>query len=287
LKLGIRILVAQIVLAVPAALFAQWPAFPSKNVPKLPDGKPNLNGPTPRKPDGHPDLTGIWQFVDANRRVPPKAAASDTSSATKTAGKLELGRGFRSQFFDIGSTLKGGLPYTPWALALKKERDARNAEDNPDAHCLPMGLMQFHTHPQPRQIVQTRDEIVIMYEANYGLRQMFTDGRSLPNPDDVLPWWYGYSVGHWEGDTLVVETTGFRDDVWLDVEGSPMTSQAKMIERFSRPDFGHLKIDITVDDPKAYTHPWTVTVNQKIMLNTNLIEFICNENEQSDRHFAK
>jgi hypothetical protein len=276
---------------IPTALFAQWPVYQSKNVPKLPDGKPNLEAPAPRTADGHTDFTGLWEFVDANRRPRPAAGSTQTAPAPppKPAGPstpLVPGNFGPSQFFNIGSTLPDGLPFTPWAAALRKERVTNNAKDNPDAHCLPMGLMQFHTHPQPRKIVQTKDLIVIMYEANYGLRQIFLDGRPLPKADDVEPWWYGYSVGHWDGDTLVVETTGFRDDVWLDVEGSPLTSTGKMTERFRRPDLGHLQIEITVEDPKAYTHPWTVKINQRLMPNAELIEFICDENEQSDAHLT-
>jgi hypothetical protein len=124
--------------------------------------------------------------------------------------------------------------------------------------------------------------ILILYEAQAGVRQIFTDGRPLPK--DAEPWWYGYSAGHWDGDTLVVETTGFRDDVWLDVEGSPLTSAGKMTERFRRVNYGNLEIEITVDDAKAYTKPWTVQVNQKILLDTDLIEFICGENERDVPH---
>ena len=114
---------------------------------------------------------------------------------------------------------------------------ADNQKDNPDAHCLPMGFMQLHRHPQPRKIIQTPELIVIMYEGNQGLRQIFMDGRPLPEVnEDLQPWWYGYSVGHWEGDTLVVESDGFRDDGWLDVYGSPLTEQGKLIERLRRPD---------------------------------------------------
>jgi len=273
------------------ALFAQWPSFPTPGVPKLADGKPNLAAPAPRTPDGHPDLSGLWEFVDANR--PPRPPAGTPRPAppppppldSKGSTPLVPGNFGPSQFFNIGSTLKDGLPFTPWASALRKERLENNAKDNPDAHCLPMGLMQFHTHPQPRLMVQTPTLLVIIYEANYGLRQIHMDGRALPK-NDPEPWWYGYSVGHWDGDTLVVETTGFRDDVWLDVEGSPLTNSGKMTERFGRPDFGHLEIEITVEDPKAYTKPWTVKINQRIMLNTDLIEFICDENEQSDAHLV-
>jgi hypothetical protein len=163
---------------------------------------------------------------------------------------------------------------------------ADNSKDNPDAHCLPMGNMQLHTHPQPRKIIQTPAVIVILYEGNAGIRQILTDGRSLPD-NDPQPWWYGYSVGKWDGDTLVVQTAGFRDDGWLDVYGSPLTSAGKMTERFRRVNYGTLEIEITVDDPKAYTRPWTVTLNQRIMLDTELIEFVCLENERSTQYFDK
>jgi hypothetical protein len=139
--------------------------------------------------------------------------------------------------------------------------------------------MQFHTHPQPRRIVQTPGLILIIYEANYGLRTIFTDGRRLPD-NDPQPWWYGYSIGRWEGDTLIVETTGFRDDGWLDIIGSPLTDKGKTIERFRRTNFGTLEIEITVDDPRAYTKPWTVKFNQRIIVDSEMIEFICGENQK-------
>ena len=145
--------------------------------------------------------------------------------------------------------------------------------------------MQLHLHPQPRKMIQTPGVLVILYEAQGGVRQIFTDGRAQP-PADVQPWWYGYSTGKWEGDTLVVTTTGFRDDVWLDVNGTPLTNTGKMTERFTRPNYGSLNIEITVEDPKVYTKPYTVRVAQRIMPNTDLIEFICNENEKSDAHLV-
>ena len=164
---------------------------------------------------------------------------------------------------------------------------ADESKDNPDAWCLPMGFMQFHTHPQPRQIVQTRDLLVIVYEANYGLRTIHLDGRPAPD-NDPQPWWYGYSRGRWEDDTLVVETTNYRGDEragWLDVNGSPYTDALVTTERFRRPTFGRLEIDVTVDDPKAYTRPWMVRVNQNVMVDDELIETVCLENEQSSKHF--
>jgi hypothetical protein len=263
----IRVLLA----AVPAALWAQWPERPS--------GKADLTAPAPRTPDGKPDLSGVWRFVDspeARPGTPPPPGVSAPGIGLPVRGLY--------QFFDIGSTLKDGLPFQPWAAELRKQRVAQGNKDNPDAHCLPLGLMQLHTHPQPRQIVQAPGLILMIYEANSGLRQIFTDGRGLPS-SDAQPWWYGYSVGHWDGDTLVVETRGFRDDVWLDVEGSPLTEAAKMTERFRRLNYGNLEIEITVDDRKAYTEPWTVKVNHRIMPDADLIEFVCNENEKDVPHF--
>ena len=191
-------------------------------------------------------------------------------------------------FWNIGAGFEEGLPFRPLAAQLRAERMSNNQKNNPDALCLPMGLMQLHLHPQPRKIVQTPGLIVIMYEGNSGLRQIFTDGRPLPKiGPDLQPWWYGYSSGRWEGDTLVVETVGFRDDVWLDVQGSPLTTEGKMTERFRRLNFGNLQIDVTIEDPSAYARPFTVRVNQRILLDEELIEFICNENEKSVQHFDR
>jgi hypothetical protein len=266
----------------PAALFAQWPNYPTPGVPKTADGKPNLAGPTPRAADGHPDLSGVWQY----QRPPgtpapakPDPVTANQAPATNDIIPLSVRT---SQFWNLGASFKDGLPFQPWAAELHRQRAASNSIDNPDAHCLPLGVMQLHTHGQPRKMVQAPGVIVIIYEANAGLRQIFTDGRPLPT--DAEPWWFGYSTGKWEGDTLVVESVKFRDLGWLDVEGSPLTESGKIIERFRRPDFGHLEIEVTIDDPKAYTKPWTVTVYQRIMLDTDLIEFICQENSKDDPH---
>ncbi len=183
---------------------------------------------------------------------------------------------FRSVFADIGSDVPGGAPYLPWAADLVKKRVADNSKDNPDAHCLPMGITQLNAHPYPRKIVQTRDEILIIYEGSgTTVREIFLDGRPLPNKDDVEPWWNGYSVGHWEGDTLVIETTGLMDDGWLDVRGSPLTDAAKITEQFRRVNFGYLELKETIDDSKAYSKPFTATINYRISPDTQLIEFVC------------
>jgi hypothetical protein len=254
------------------AALAQWPAYPTSNVPRTPDGEPDLDAPAPRTPWGTPDFTGIWERYGGFGRAEQSAREPDPN-APPTA-----------TFFDLGSNIEGGLPYRPWARELRDQRLADGMKDNPDANCLPMGHLQLHMHPQPRKIIQTPELIVMIWEGNQGLRQIFMDGRPLPD-NDPQPWWYGYSIGYWEGDTLVVETAFLRDGGWLDVNGSPLTDQGRLIERFTRDTYGHMTVDVTIDDPTAYTEPFTVRIEHGIMLDTNLIEFICNENEKSTRYF--
>jgi hypothetical protein len=264
-----------------SSLCAQWPNYKLAGAPRTPDGKIDMKGPTPRTADGHPDLSGVWQYMRPPNAPPPPPPAPVAPGAQPDI----IPPGVRtSQFWNLGASFKDGLPFQPWAAELHRQRATSNSIDNPDAHCLPIGVMQLHTHGQPRKMVQTPNVTVIMYEANSGLRQIFTDGRPLPK--DPEPWWYGYSVGKWQGDTLHVESIGFKDLGWLDVEGSPLTETGKIIENFRRPDFGHLEIEVTIDDPKAYTKPWTVTVYQRILPDTELIEFVCGENERSDAHLV-
>src|SRR5258708_7756449 len=149
-------------------------------------------------------------------------------------------------------------------------------------HCVPLGVPRMHVHPTFRKIIQLPDLVVILAERNASYRQIFTDGRPLPR--DPQPSWNGYSTGKWEGDELVVETNGFRDGLWLDRNGSPMTDAARVIERFRAVNYGRMEIQVTVDDPKAYTKPWTIKLNQFIALNTELLDYICLENEQDSAH---
>jgi len=259
--------------AISPALSAQWPTYPTAKTPRTAGGQVDLAAPTPRTADGKPDLSGIWEVI-----------RTGTGQAIVGADIPALSR--TSPFWNIGTTLEGGLPLRPWAAELRARRVADHSKDNPDAHCLPLGLSQLHNHPQPRKIIQTPSLIVVLYEANGGVRQIFMDGRPLPR-NDPQPWWYGYSVGKWDGDTLVVETTGLRDDGWLDVNGAPLTDAATITERFRRVNYGSLEIQFTVDDSKAYTKPWTVKINQRLLPDSDLIEFVCNENEKSSLHYVK
>lgn len=254
------------VLAVTAALAAQWPSHPAGKVPRTPDGKVDLRAPAPRTADGKPDLSGVWAYagVLGFRGGPPPPPPGTPVQAT---------------FWNIEAGFKDGLPFTPYGAAVRKQRMDGNSKDNPDAACLPLGYMQMHTHSQPRKVIQQPELIVLLYEANAGVRQIYLDGRPAP-PADAEPWWFGYSRGHWEGDTLVVESTHFKDGGWLDVLGAPLTDQGRLTERIRRPSVGTLEIDVTIDDPKAYTRPWTVRVNQRLMPDAELIEFVCGENNQ-------
>jgi hypothetical protein len=303
------IAVAIVVTAIPGRLASQWPNYPTGGVPRDDQGKPILDGPTPKAADGHPDLSGVWALGGGGggrgqakggqgKGGPPQAKGGPPPQGPPPGG----GQGKAgppappvlppdgipvATFANIANGIPPDRlpPLLPWALDLLNKRKGENSKDNPDAHCLPLGLMQLHLHPQPRKIIQTAGVIVILYEAQGGVRQIFTDGRKLPT-DDPQPWWYGYSIGHWEGDTLVVETTGFRDDVWLDINGTPLTGTGKLTERFRRPNDGTLEILVTVEDPKVYTKPFTVRVNQRIMPDTDLIEFICQENDRSGPHLV-
>ena len=279
-----KIVLGILVAVVTTTVSAQWPKYTTPDVPRLADGQPNLTAPAPRTADGKPDLSGIWEIVFGGGGGRGRGAAP----APEPAPPPDPNATPVSQFFEVAG--RGyPLPLQPWAAELKKKRMADNSKDNPDVWCLPIGLMQYHNHPQPRQIVQTKNLMLITYESNYGLRYIYTDGRPAPN-NDPTPWWFGYSRGWWEGDTLVVETTNFRGDEragWLDVNGSPYTDALKMTERFRRPNVGTLEIDVTIDDPKAYTKPFTVRVNQRLMVDSEMIEFICNENERSTEHLKR
>jgi hypothetical protein len=276
-----------LVVALSPSLAAQWPEHTAPGVPRNEKGEVRMDAPTPRMANGKPDLSGNWVrfrgeggLARGRGQGNAAPAAGRGTAAAAPAPAADPSSPPIATFFELGANIPGGLPFTPWAADLRKRREAANAKDNPDALCLPMGITQFHMHGQPRKMIQTPHLLAIMYEANYGLRYIYTDGRALPPQGEPQPWWYGYSVGRWEGDELVVETNNLRDDGWLDVRGSPLTAQARIVERFRRPTYGKVEIDITIEDPKAYTKPFTVRVNQQVSPDEEIIEFVCNENQQ-------
>jgi hypothetical protein len=256
-----------IVAAVATTVAAQWLNYPTRGVPRTADGKPNLTAAAPRTSDGKPDLSGIWEM---------KGRPGETILLGQLPGPVES--------VNIASSLQQGLPYQPGAAQLLTARRAEQRVNDPLTHCLPIGPVRLHTFNSPKKIIQTPGLVVILSEFNASYRQIFTDGRPLPL--DPNPSWNGYSSGHWEGDVLVVETNGFREGLWLDNAGDPLTDAARITERFRRVNFGQLEIDLTVNDPKAYTKPWAVTLHQTIVLNTELLDFICLENEKDLKHLS-
>ena len=260
-----------VVMGTSTLALAQWLHYPTAGVPRKADGKPDLTAPAPRLPDGKPDLSGIWHVAN---RIP---CTSEINRFVPCG--LEIGGSPLA--LNIGTGLPGGLPFQPWAAALTKQRTADNSKDDPHARCLPDNPPRTWGLPHLTKIVHTPKLLVMLYEVNAMYRQIFLDGR--PMPEDPTPAWNGYSVGTWDGDALVVQTIGFRDSLWIDMGGSPMSDAAKMTERLRRPNYGTLEVQITVDDPKVYTRPWTVSMNQGLELDTELIDEFCLENEKSSQ----
>lgn len=262
LGFGRAAVLAVLLASAPAA--AQWVGYPTAHVPRKADGKVDMTAPAPRLANGKPDFTGIWI---SDRTEPGQETISDTSS-------LPSGRHMQ----DMGADMEGGLPYQPWQLPIVKKRTENLAIEDPHIRCLPDFFLRAYGLPHMLKWVHTPDLLVMLNEMNAGYRQIFTDARALP--DTPAPAWQGYSSAKWDGDTLVVDTIGMRDDTWIDWHGSVVTEAAKIHEEIRRLDFGHIEIKATVDDPKGYTKPWTVTLRQRIVVDAELIDEICLENEQ-------
>jgi hypothetical protein len=242
-----------LLLAMPAG--AQWRNLPTDDVPLDAAGNPDMSAPAPRTGDGRVDLSGIY-FPEIKY--------------------------FRNLAADLGLE---NVPMTAEARAIRQAREGGALSyDEPDAHCLPQGVPKINMAPVPFKIVQTDKLVVLVYEAFTLWRQVFLDDREFA--DDLNPAWLGYSKGRWEGDELVVETRGINGMQWLDNGGLPTSDKLTVIERFRRPSFGRLEIEVTINDPTYYTAPWTATTAARRMLGTELLEFICNENERSTAHMG-
>ena len=260
-----RTLLLFVLAAVPSAAGAQWLNYPTPGIPRLANGAPNLKAPAPRTPDGKPEFSGMW-FANVPSR-----------DFCKEKDCIQEERMAREQI-NLGIKLKDGLPYTEWSKEQMKVRRANGGREDPHAYCMPPNFPRAWTLPQHSRIVQTPGMMVVLHEFNAAYREVYLDGRPLPsNPN---PTWNGYSTGHWDGDTLIIETNGIRDDMWLDIQGSPVTESARVTERMKRLNFGLMQIEIAVNDPKAYTRPWTVSVNQHIAIDSDLLEYACLENEK-------
>ena len=248
-KLGAAALA--VLAALPAS--AQWLDLKSKGIPRTKDGKVDMTAPAPRKPNGQPDLGGIWMEPGLKYLINIAADAKE-------------------------------VPFQPWAAAEYKRRMDTRGKDDPNNFCLPSVIPEKVAVTSPWKIVETPGVTIILYESRTIFRQIFTDGRELPK--DPNPDWQGYSVGKWDGDTFVVETAGTNGKGWLDTNGHPVTDKLHAIEKYHRKDFGHLEVEITIDDPGAYTKPWTVHEMAEYQPDTELIEYICEENNRDVGHFV-
>jgi hypothetical protein len=271
------------VLLLAGAANAQWVYHRTQDVPRTKDGHLNRAAPTPRTRDGKPDFSGLWWPSGPQRPCTGLILGDDGDCIEKGLGTVLQGSSALPQMaINIGSGVQGGLPYQPWAADLVRERDKRAGVEDPHVRCLPSNLPRLYTLPHLQRIVHSTKLLVMLNEFNASYRQVYLDSRELPK--DPAPAWNGYSVGHWEKDTLVIETIGFRDDLWLDMRGNPLTSAAKLTERIRRPNFGAMEIELTVDDPKAYTKPWTVLLHSVFVADTEMMDEICLEGEKSFQH---
>ena len=232
-------------------LSAQWFGFPTPGMPRTAAGKPNLAAPAPKAADGHPDLSGVWS-PDAR---PLQVLAPDSEHSVSALGQETNGRTRR---WGARQRRSGGL------------LRARHA--------------QAAVLPYPYKIVQVPGMMLMLYEGFTTYRQIFTDGRALPK--DPQPSWLGYSVGKWDGDTFVVDTIGVNERTWLDNAGRPHSEAMHLTERYHRHDVGHMEMKLTIDDPKTYTKPWTVDENAVLLPDTDLLEYVCSENNKDIPHLV-
>ena len=227
-------------------LTAQWLNYPTPGIPRTSDGKPDLTAPAPRTSDGRVDLSGIWR--------------------TPTPNYLR----------DLAADGVEVLMH-PWAEQLYKQRLASEGRDRPTAACLPHSVTDFDAHFTPKKILQLPGLVVMLFESYRSYRQIHTDGRPLP-AEPREPSWFGYSVGRWEGDVLVVDTVGVNEKTWLDDSGHPHSDALRIVERFQRPNIGRMEVQITIDDPKAYLKPWTVKFYWELLADTELLDWVCENN---------
>src|SRR6266853_1614335 len=267
-----------------AGAYAQWLNYPAPGTPRTRDGKPNLAAPAPRAPDGKPDLTGVWMHETTTVAEVRRLFGDRFNDAIKVNSLgMEIGTQHKYNF-DILVDFKGGeSPLRPETAELMRRRAAAS---NPAQVCVAVpGIPRAGLLSEPIKIVQAPRLTMVLYEVGNLHRQIFTDGRKLPKEFD-LPAYLGYSAGHWEGDTLVVETAGFNDKTVLDGMGHPHSDALRMVERYRRRDFGHLDVEMTFDDPKMYTKPFTIKVPHELLPNDDIFEMYC-ENEKDSVHLAK
>ena len=255
----------------------QWLNYPSSGTPRGRDGKPNLSAPAPRV-KARPDLSGVWQIQ------PEPALLAKEQGAFDVPG--DDTRGFSRYFIDVLADFKPGEePLRPEAAAaLRNRRISGSTKEHPNARCLPFGLPGTLVLGVPFRIQQLPGMTLMLFEVENSFREIYTDGRPLPK--DPQPAWRGYSIGKWEGDVFVVDTAGFNDRAWLDVSGNTHSDALRMQERYQRRDFGHMDVAVTIDDPKTFTRPFTIKFSELLIPDSDVLEYICGENEKDTNHMG-
>jgi hypothetical protein len=258
---------------------AQWVNYPTPGIPRTRDGKPNLSAPAPRTSNGTPDVSGLWQ-VEPTPMAEMTRLFGDLSAFSVPGDDISQ---FSKYAISVFADLKPEeAPLRPETAAILRQRSGK---DNPTTKCLPAGFPFIYLLPISFKMIQTPALIAVLHEAGWNFRQIYTDGRKTPA--DPQPLWQGYSVGKWEADTLVVDTVGFNDKTWLDAIGHPHSDALHMVERFRRRDFGHMDVEVTLDDPKMYTKPFTIKFSERLLPDNDLLEYVCEENEKDIQHLNK
>jgi hypothetical protein len=265
-----------------ASAHAQWVNYPAPGTPRTKDGKPNLSAKAPRAPNGKPDLSGVWHVQPTSLEEMKRLFGDDIGDNTVPGMEIDT---ISKYGINILQDFKPeDAPLRPAALEIMRRRGPGGSELLPSTHCLPLGIPLATLLSEVTKIVQTSGLTVVMLELDNATRQIYTDGRKLPV--DPTPSWMGYSVGKWEGDTLVVDTIGFNEKGWLDAIGHPKSEALHIVERYRRRDYGHMDVEITIDDPKMYTKPFTIKVTHLLQADSDILEYFCAENEKDKPHMT-
>jgi hypothetical protein len=259
-----------------AGAYAQWLNYPTPGTPRTSDGKPNLAAPAPRAANGRPELSGVWM----HERTPLaelKRLFGDHAGDVNVPG-MEIETVSKYGINILVDFKPEESPMRPQATEIFRRR-ATGADSR--GTCLPIGIPAAGLLSEPFKIVQSPRLTAILYEDSH--RQIYTDGRVFPK-EFAQPSWLGYSIGHWEGDTLVMETAGFNDKTWLDVSGHPHSEALRILERYRRRDFGHMDTEMTFNDPQMYTRPFTIKVTFELQADSDIFEYFCDENEKDSAH---
>lgn len=275
-----RTIVTALFCALAASVQAQWLSHPASGIPRTKDGKPNLAAPVPRGANGKPDLSGVWATDPTPFAEMERLFGDLKASAVPGDDPRALGKYFLNIFADFKPE---DVPFRPEAAqAFGRHMQTTTADQAPTARCFPAGIPMGDLLPLPRRFIQTPGLLAILYEGINPHRMIYTDGRKLPV--DPQPAWLGYSVGSWDGDVFMVQSSGYSDRSWLDGIGHARSEATRITERIRRPDFGHLEVDVTIDDPRTYTRPFSIRYTQTLVPDTDILESICGENEKDRAH---